>query len=42
MAGIPKDIGGQNCQTYVSYVIFLVESTGVISFLVTRSYKQIV
>ena len=33
---------GKNCQTHGSYVIFPVESTGVISFLVTRIFQQTV
>ena len=34
--------GGKNGQTYGSYVIFPFHSTGVISFLVTHIFKQIV
>ena len=34
--------GGKNCQTHRPYVIFPIESTGVISFSITRIVKQIV
>ena len=32
----------KNCQTHRSYVFFPVESNGVISFSITRIFKQIV